>query len=152
MAARILTTRDGRSFDLFQLMDQQDRALSEVDAAELVARLEDATASGKIRPPVFRPLPRRLRHFITDPRVVFVQPADGPGTVMELQCHDRPGLLSRLAAAMVEQKVQVHDARIATFGERVEDTFLLSNAGHEALSAEAQTALAAAVKRHLEKG
>jgi UTP:GlnB (protein PII) uridylyltransferase len=48
--------------------------------------------------------------------------------------------------------VQVHDARIATFGERVEDTFLLSNAGHEALSAEAQTALAAAVKRHLEKG
>jgi [protein-PII] uridylyltransferase len=152
MAARILTTRDGRSFDLFQLMDQQDRALSDEDAAELVFRLQDATASGRIRPPVFRPLPRRLRHFISHPRVAFAPAADVPGTLMELQCHDRPGLLSRLAAAMVEQKVQVHDARIATFGERVEDTFLISDAAHQALSETAQSELAAAVKSHLEKG
>jgi [protein-PII] uridylyltransferase len=53
---------------------------------------------------------------------------------------------------MVEQGIQVHDARIATFGERVEDTFLISDAAHKALSETAQTALAAAVKSHLEKG
>ncbi|MDZ4730918.1 MAG: [protein-PII] uridylyltransferase [Xanthomonadales bacterium] len=152
MAARILTTKDGRSFDLFQLMDQQGHALAEVDAAELVERLESATDVSSKRSPVFRPLPRRLRHFISHPRVEFERAMGTNATVMELQCHDRPGLLSRLAAAMVEQRVQVHDARIATFGERVEDTFLLSNAEHQALSAEAQTALAAAVKNHLEQG
>ncbi len=152
MAARILTTKDGRSFDLFQLMDQHGHALVDVDAAELVARLEVATDPGKKHSPVFRPMPRRLRHFISDPQVEFEEFAGNKATVMELQCHDRPGLLSRLAAAMVEQKVQVHDARIATFGERVEDTFLLSNAKRQALSKEQQTALAAAVKHHLEKG
>jgi len=151
MAARILTTRDGRSFDLFQLMDQHGRALSEVDADELVARLEAATSKGKIRTPVSRPLPRRLRHFVSDPQVKFEQPADHGGTVMELRCHDRPGLLSRLAAAMVQQKVQVHDARIATFGERVEDTFLLSNAEHQSLSAAEQQALTAALMQHLQQ-
>jgi len=51
----------------------------------------------------------------------------------------------------VDQKVQVHDARIATFGERVEDTFLLSNTAHQPLSPADQEALAAAVKLHLEK-
>lgn len=150
MAARILTTKDGRSFDLFQVMDQHGRALSEEDAAELVERLQLATVAAQKRAPVFRPLPRRLRHFITNPRVEFARQPGKAGTVMELQCHDRPGLLSRLAAAMVEQKVQVHDARIATFGERVEDTFLLSDANHQPLSEAAQVALAAAVKSHLE--
>jgi len=150
LAARILTTRDGRSFDVFQLMDQQGRALSEVDADELVERLEAATSKGSIRAPVVRPLPRRLRHFVTDPRIGFEPSAEQQGTIMELQCHDRPGLLSRVAAAMVQQKVQIHDARIATFGERVEDTFLLSNAGHQSLSATEQEALAAAVRQHLE--
>jgi [protein-PII] uridylyltransferase len=152
MAARILTTKDGRSFDLFQLMDQQGRPLSEVDSAELIERLQAATVPAQKLPPVFRPLPRRLRHFISDPRIEFVQQPNITGTVMELECHDRPGLLSRLAAAMVEQKVQVHDARIATFGERVEDTFLISDAEHHPLSAAAQAALAEAVKSHLEKG
>jgi [protein-PII] uridylyltransferase len=150
MAARILTTRDGRSFDLFQLMDQQGHTLSEADSAELVERLHIATSAEKIRPPVRRPLPRRLRHFISDPRIEFEQAANNEGTVLELQCHDRPGLLSRLAAAMVERDVQVHDARIATFGERVEDTFLLTDSKHQPLSEQAMQDLAAAVKRHLE--
>jgi [protein-PII] uridylyltransferase len=151
MAARNLTTKDGRSFDLFQLMDQHGRALSEVDADELAERLQFATSKGNVRSPVFRPMPRRLRHFISDPRVEFEQPADKTGTIMELHCHDRPGLLSRLAAAMVEQKVQVFDARIATFGERVEDTFLLGNAARQPLSTAEQQALAVAVKQHVGK-
>jgi [protein-PII] uridylyltransferase len=151
MSARILTTRDGRSFDLFQVMDQHGRALQEVDAAELVERLRVAVSAADIRPPVFRPLPRRLRHFVSGPRIDFHPDPGGTGTVMELECHDRPGLLSRLAAAIVDQKVQVHDARIATFGERVEDTFLLSDSMHRPLSQLAQEALAEAVKKHLNK-
>jgi [protein-PII] uridylyltransferase len=152
MGARILTTLDGRSFDLFQLMDQQDHLLGEDDAAELVARLEAATLTDKARPMVRRAMPRRLKHFISDPKIRFEPDPEGLGTLLELECNDRPGLLSRVAAAMVKENVQVHDARIATFGERVEDTFLVSDSGHRPLAAAAQESLADAIRNYLEQG
>jgi [protein-PII] uridylyltransferase len=42
-------------------------------------------------------------------------------------CSDRPGLLARLAQVLRKHRLGVHDARIATFGERVEDFFLLAD-------------------------
>jgi [protein-PII] uridylyltransferase len=152
MAARILTTRDGRSFDLFQLMDQQDRVINEQDSAELVDRLKGATMDENVRPLVKRAMPRRLRHFISDPQIRFEADPEQLGTILELQCNDRPGLLSRVAAAMVKEGVQVHDARIATFGERVEDTFLVSDASRQPLEQSAQESLASSIKSFLEKG
>ena len=152
MAARILTTRDGRSFDLFQLMDQQDHVLSEQDAAELIARLKIATTAEQARPLVKRAMPRRLRHFISDPRIRFEHDLEQVGTIMEIECNDRPGLLSRIAAAMVQEAVQVHDARIATFGERVEDTFLVSDAQGRPLQQAEQESLVATIKKYLQEG
>ena len=62
------------------------------------------------------------------------------GTVLHLTCHDQPGLLSRVAAAITHQGLQVHSARIATFGEKVEDTFLVSDQDRQPLSPEAMAA------------
>ncbi len=152
LAARILTTRDGRSFDLFQLMDQQDNVLNQQDAADLVERLKSATTATEVRPLVRRAMPRRLRHFVSHPLIRFEPDPEGMGTILELECNDRPGLLSRVAAAMVKEQVQVLDARIATFGERVEDTFLVSDAQHRPLTAGAQVALADSIKQFLENG
>ena len=82
----------------------------------------------------------------------FADDPDGAGTVLRLECNDQPGLLSRVAAAIYSQDVQVHNARIATFGERVEDTFLVSDADHQPLTPAAMEALAEAVRDHLEQG
>jgi [protein-PII] uridylyltransferase len=46
----------------------------------------------------------------------------------------------------------VHNARIATFGERVEDTFLISDSAHQPLSMEARDTLAEKLLEHLEEG
>jgi [protein-PII] uridylyltransferase len=101
---------------------------------------------------VQRAIPRRLRHFTAGPRIRFEADPDQLGTILELECNDRPGLLSRVAAAMVKENVQVHDARIATFGERVEDTFLVSDAERHPLEPAAQESLAMTIKNYLEKG
>jgi [protein-PII] uridylyltransferase len=152
MSARVLTTNDGRSYDLFQLMDQHGEVINEVDADELVSRLEQATSEEQPRAPVRRKMPRRLRHFTTPPEIHFSDDPDQAGTVLHLRCTDQPGLLSRVAAAIFRQDVQVHNARIATFGERVEDTFLVSDAGHRPLTAQAMDALAGAIRTHLDQG
>jgi [protein-PII] uridylyltransferase len=150
MSARVLTTNDRRSYDLFQVMDAHGEVINEVDAAELVSRLQEATAESGPRAPVERKLSRQLRHFTMEPDIRFRKDPDGGGTVLRVDCSDQPGLLSRLAAAIFQQGVQVHNARIATFGEKVEDTFLVSDAEHRPLTEEAQEALADAIRRHLD--
>ena len=72
--------------------------------------------------------------------------------MLQLRCNDQPGLLSRVAAAIYQQNVQVHNARIATFGERVEDTFLVSDADHQPLTEDAMDALGESIRQHLEQG
>ena len=57
--------------------------------------------------------------------------------------------MSRIAAAIFNRGVQVHNARIATFGERVEDTFLLSKPEHQPLNGDDRDALAESIRKHL---
>jgi [protein-PII] uridylyltransferase len=150
MSARVMTTRDAYSHDLFQLMDQHGEVINEVDAGELVERLRVATDIDHPRAVVRRKLPRRLRHFNSQVRVNFAADPDGEGTVMHLACNDQPGLLSRIAAAIHGRGIQVHGARIATFGEKVEDTFLLSDKAHRPLDEAAMAALRDDIGKSLE--
>jgi [protein-PII] uridylyltransferase len=152
MSARVLTTRDGWSYDLFQLMDQHGNILNDIDAAELVRRLQEATRESKPREPVKRSIPRRLRHFTSEPEILFSKDPDNEGTVLHLHCDDRPGLLSRIAAAIFREGVQVHNARVATFGERVEDTFLVSDSENRPLTGKAREALTQSIREHLKQG
>ena len=75
--------------------------------------------------PARRSQPRHLRHFRIAPQLDFAEIAGG--TRIGLVCNDRPGLLADIARVLREQRLRVHDARIATFGERAEDLLLLSD-------------------------
>jgi [protein-PII] uridylyltransferase len=46
---------------------------------------------------------------------------------MEVVTRDQPGVLARIAMALVECKAQVLNAKIATFGERAEDIFYITD-------------------------
>ncbi len=54
LAARIITTTDGRSFDLFQVMDANDGPLNENDSRKLVRRLETLLGQQQVAQPVRR--------------------------------------------------------------------------------------------------
>jgi [protein-PII] uridylyltransferase len=151
LAARVLTTTDQRSFDLFQVTDRGGQALIDADAEVLKRRLLRATSDGAGYSPVRRAMPRRLKHFNSQPVISFSAEPLGQMTAMELECNDRPGLLSRLAGAMASLGVQVHDARIATFGERVEDTFLISDSAHQPLDEEACQTLLRTIEEYLDQ-
>jgi len=149
LAARIVTTLDGRSFDLFQVMDANDGPLNENDSRKLRQRLESLLARRELVQPVRRKLPRRLRPFVSAPEIRSSTARGGTVSSVEVHCTDRPGLLSQLATAMVECGIQIHDAMIATFGDRVEDTFLVSDREERLLDEALQDRLAAAINRHL---
>ncbi len=127
LSARIGATTSKKSFDLFQLMDRHAQPLNYIDSARLQARLREVLKESSVPQQVVRRLPRRLRPFKSTMRIRFSAAHGGEKTLMDLECSDRPGLLSNISAAMVTCGVRIHDARIATMGDRVEDAFILSD-------------------------
>ncbi|HEX4854934.1 [protein-PII] uridylyltransferase [Arenimonas sp.] len=124
LEARVLNSSDGHALDTFQLIAPQGVA-PEADAvvAAIKAALRDPA---RVRP-ARRAAPRQLRHFRVPARVAFDTVADGRRTRMSLVCTDQPGLLAGVAQVLRQHHLRVHDARIATFGEKVEDFFLLTD-------------------------
>jgi len=48
-------------------------------------------------------------------------------TVIEVECLDRPGLLSALTGALADLNLDIASAHIVTFGEKAIDTFYVSD-------------------------
>ncbi|WP_409559377.1 [protein-PII] uridylyltransferase [Accumulibacter sp.] len=131
--AKIHTTRDGYALDTFIVLDVAERGgrremISYIEH-ELSERLcgrspPDLPASGRVS--------RQVRHFPLQPSV-SIQPvvtleADETGKlfVLTVVAADRPGLLFVIATQLAAHHANLHTAKIATLGERVEDTFLIS--------------------------
>jgi [protein-PII] uridylyltransferase len=63
---------------------------------------------------------------------------------------DRPGLLADIAQVLRAQRLRVHDARIATFGEKAEDVFHITDERNRALDPDRQQALREALLQILD--
>jgi len=118
--ANLYTTADHR-------LTLQEYTLSEnpPPAPELAHELEQHIADKQPPPPLARRLPReRLKHFTTHTRV-HIQP-EGDHTTLELTCKDRHGLLSLISRILLAHGVHISHAKIGTYGEKVEDSFHLT--------------------------
>ena len=150
--ARVLTTASGMSLDTFLVLDSHGRALDDAERVERVRReLGRCLAQQPYRPQLARrQLARPLKHFQMAPRITFRPDSATGRTQLSLVCSDRPGLLAMVALALREQQVRVHDARIATFGERAEDFFQITDQNDRPLPAAAEQALLKALQARLD--
>ncbi|WP_229792378.1 [protein-PII] uridylyltransferase [Cognatilysobacter bugurensis] len=122
--ARVLDGPHGAVFDTFEVVPAQPPIAPSAEDVE--RRLTEALAGDldAVRP-TRRTQPRHLRHFRIAPQIGFC--AAGPDrTLLSLVCTDRPGLLADVTQVLRDQSLSVHDARIATFGERAEDVFQIT--------------------------
>lgn len=135
-------------WDVFQLVDANGQALVQQDQDRLARELKQIVAHQK--QPRFRRarVPRRLRQFLSPAQIRFEN--NEKNTLMWLECTDRPGLLSLIAEVLLAEHVRIHDARIATLGDRVEDLFVLSDRHDQALTQAACDALSQALKLRLD--
>ncbi|WP_020406468.1 [protein-PII] uridylyltransferase [Hahella ganghwensis] len=99
-------------------------------AAELKQQLKDFDDPTIVK----RRTPRQLKHFAFPTEVTFSNDTTQQRTVMELITPDRPGLLARIGGILLDHKIELVKARIATLGERVEDVFIITTPGGDALS------------------
>ncbi len=124
--AKVHTTRHGYALDSFMLQDPGNavpyRDIVILIEHELSTRLLKHEAPE--RPSKGR-LSRHVRHFPITPEV-NIRPDDArQHYILSLTAADRPGLLFDVAEVLVKYDIGLQAAKIATLGERVEDTFLL---------------------------
>jgi [protein-PII] uridylyltransferase len=126
MESRILSSPTGMALDTFLLLEADtQQPASAARAQELQQRLQGELEHPTGMQPCKRNMTRHQKHFQTPPRITFH--AAGDRTQLALVGTDRPGILAAVAQVMLSTEVRVHDARIATFGERVEDFFQLTD-------------------------
>ena len=125
--AKIHTTRHGYALDSFVLLDPSHQltyrdatGLIEHDLTERLVRQAPLEKPGNAR------LSRQVRHFPITPEVGIRPDERGSHYIMSVTAADRPGLLYAIARILSVHRVDLHTAKIATLGERVEDTFLIS--------------------------
>ncbi len=148
LAARVITTTDGKSWDIFQVMDAHSQPLNDSDAGRLERSLVGQLAAREVRPLPPRPVPRRLKPFMGRSEITLSE-RNGL-TDLEIAATDRPGLLSAIAEALVVCGLRLHDARVATFGQRVEDVFTITDADGRPLDREACQALESELRERLD--
>lgn len=126
--ARIHTTRTGCALDTFVVLDNRGQPISD---ARTLSQMQKTMREQLLHPRPGRDLdsahlPRQLRHFPIETRVLFSLSPNKQLTVMEVSAQDRPGLLHRVALALRHCKINLVAAKVSTYGERAEDIFFIN--------------------------
>ncbi|WP_223789706.1 [protein-PII] uridylyltransferase [Marinicella meishanensis] len=135
--ARIYSGQKGHVLDYFHCLGAYDEASLQRLHQALLAVLNSADQPTKSREWVAS---RRQKLFQQAPQMTFNQGRHDQETRFEIRCSDHAGLLVNITRVFVDQQVDIHAAKIATFGHRAEDVFWLSHQG-QALSKAAQAGI-----------
>jgi len=128
--ARISSNEGPYTISSYVVLDEKGQPLG-VDPARkervrkrLIEELDDPEDYPDI---IHRRTPRQLRHFAFPTEVLFSNDTINERTVIEVITPDRPGLLARIGQVLLDHRIRLSNAKIATLGERVEDVFFVTD-------------------------
>lgn len=83
------------------------------------------TVAGPLPAPSRGRVSRRVKSFPIAPRVTLTPDEKGQRWLLNVSASDRVGLLYNIALVLARHHLNLQLAKVATLGERVEDTFLI---------------------------
>jgi [protein-PII] uridylyltransferase len=129
--AQIFTTSDGRALDTIHVSREFPDDADELRRAATIGKMIEDVLSGRKRLPeviATRSKNRRkTKAFVIPPSVTMSNTLSNKFTVIEVECLDRTGLLSEITAVLSDLSLDIQSARITTFGEKVIDTFYVTD-------------------------
>jgi [protein-PII] uridylyltransferase len=133
--ARITPTGDGFSLDLYHVLEDDGAPITDDDRQ---GEIERALWRSIQRPDdspfaVSRRTPRQVRMFNTPTRISLSVDERNQRSVLELIAGDRPGLLCDVGKVLLQERIELHAAKIMTVGERAEDVFYVTDSGNRPL-------------------
>jgi len=130
--ARITTSRQGYTLDTFIILEGNGEIITNPHRIEeIISQLRELLKAPSIdlvlAKTTRQTLPRQLKHFPIPTQVSFHDDERNQRTIMEVTTRDQPGLLAKIAAALVKNNIRLQNAKVATFGERAEDIFFITD-------------------------
>ena len=128
--ARVHTSQTGYALDTFEVvtsagMEEHYQALTSMVETELAHTIANA---GPLPQPSKGRVSRRVKSFPIAPRVTLRPDEKAQNWLLNISASDRPGLLYSVARVLARHDIAVQLAKVATLGERVDDTFLVHGA------------------------
>lgn len=126
--AKIHTTRHHYALDSFVLLDTDTEPRPYRDMIGLIDHdlAEHLIKSPPLSAPPRNRISRQVRHAALSPEVSVRADESRRQWNLSITAADRSGLLYDIARTLSRHGVTLHTAKIATLGERVEDSFLIS--------------------------
>lgn len=135
--ARLYSSAGGYTLDTFYVLDESGQPL--LDEPLRLEQIRNTLQKelklvGDYSKVIKRRTPRRLKMFhLSSQAHISTEPEDTYST-LEIISADRPGLLARIARIFITHDLRLHNAKISTLGERVEDIFHITDADDKPLT------------------
>lgn len=150
--ARIITSNNGFTLDTFLVLDRDEEEITDSNRQnEICEQLNNNLHQPDDISQTSVTLTRQQKHFPIATQISFRGDEKGQRTQMEVITSDRPGLLARIANGMLECNVLLQNAKIATFGERAEDIFLITNTQQKPLQSKDKNCLRETITQLLDQ-
>lgn len=141
--AKIISSKNNYTLNTFVVLDHNNKPIDDADRANNIAEAILSTISQKLlKSVVTQPLSKRLKQFKSPAQIIFAKANSNNRTLLEITAIDRPGLLASIGQVFNDCHINIHSAKITTFGEKAEDTFTLSNSEFTQLTEREKQALA----------
>jgi [protein-PII] uridylyltransferase len=151
--ARILASKDGYALDTYVALDESGKPVTDdYRIKDLIKRLRARLLEPEMDlPKPLQQITRQTKAFTVKTDVQFWIDKNNQRTAMQVTARDRPGLLSRIARALLDCNVMLQNAKVATFGERAEDIFYITDMNGAPITEEAtHTCLRETLIKYLE--
>ena len=134
--ARIMNSNHGYTLDTFSILEKSGITVKGRERKkEIITALKQNLLS--LDKPIRRAQrlrSRRLQHFSIPTRINFDIDDKNKRNIMEVSAMDRPGFLSSVGTALEFCGTRLQAAKIATYGERVEDIFFITDRNNQVIT------------------
>ncbi len=149
--AKIITTKTGYTVNTFIILDSRGKALKEsYQTIEITQALSNKLKQDNYCEIPLQPARREVKQFKFKPKVSFIKINAKSKTMIEIIALDRPGLLSNIAQVFQRLQINIHSAKITTFGEKADDVFTISTSDNMALTVEEKQQLAEKLSQEID--
>lgn len=136
--ASIITCDNEFDLDTYIILDRNNQAFFDEEQTHTIEiALRSHLANPKKLPAIAKKrLSNALAHFHVNTQITYSDDQLNHHTRLFLITSDRPGLLAQISRVFLKGSIHLHNAKIATAGERVEDMFYISNQQGQQLNQE----------------
>jgi len=134
--AKTITANNDYSYHTYFVLEEDGSAVTDKERIESIRQSLSEKLSQKefILSTGSQRLSRSQKQFSLDTNVQFDEDLENNQTLMTITAANRPALLSRIGQALIECKIFLDNARISTFGEKVEDVFVIRDENQQIIT------------------